>query len=467
MFVEINRNSNISIKKQLYDALTYKILNKELAAGHKMPSSRQLAAQLNIARNTVTEIYDQLVAESYLETFQGSGTFVAKLGDFRLCCADKKEANEQQKDINEDIISLIAGKPDLSSFPTKQWLKAYRDVCDNANSDFFDYGDVSGYTPLRKSLVKYLKYHKGIYCSYHQIIITSGTKHAISLVSLVLKNNYKKIIVESPAVDFISTIFKKNDYNIVAAETDKEGLVVESLKEDVPSLIYTSPAHQFPIGGTLPICRRQKLIDFANTNGHIILEDDYDSEFRYKGAPVNSLYQLNSQKVIHLGSFSKTLSPALRLGYMVVPESLLDTFITYQKAAGNPINTIHQAVLNELITNGVYENHIYKMTKIYKAKMKMLIQCLNDAFSGNIKINGCAIGLHISVEFIDIAFNTNHTNIFRDNGIDIELTSEYNIGKPSSACNSIIIGFGHLRPEEIKLAVTRLKNAIDKIKKIN
>ena len=464
MFVEIDRNSNISIKKQLYDALTYKILNKEISAGHKMPSSRQLAEQLNIARNTVTEIYDQLVAESYLKTHQGRGTFVAKVGDCRLCCSDKSKPKENEKDETGDIISLIAGRPDLDSFPAKQWIKAYRDVCDAAGRDFFDYGDINGYIPLKKSLVKYLKYHKGIYCSHQQIIITSGTKHAVSLISLALKNYFGKVIIESPSVDFISKTFKLNSYSIVPAKTDKDGLMVESISEDTPSLLYTSPAHQFPKGGTLPICRRQKLIDFALQNGHIILEDDYDSEFRYKGAPVNSLFQLSSENVIHLGSFSKTLSPALRLGYMVIPERLLDIFNIYQSTAGNPVNTINQAVLNALIENGVYENHIYKMTKIYKAKMKALTQNLDDAFNGNIKINGCSIGLHVSVEFIGVSFSREHKSVFIDYGIDVEMISEYNIEKSSNICNTIIIGFGHLPIEQIAEAVHRLQKAIDRIK---
>jgi len=467
MFVEIDRNSTISIKKQLYDALTYKILNKELPSGHRMPSSRQLADQLNIARNTVTEIYDQLVAESYLNTYQGKGTYVAQLGDCRLCCIHGKESSEKEAIEEKNLISLVAGTPDLESFPDKHWLKACRDVFDAADPVFFDYGQTSGYVPLKNSLVKYLKYHKGIYCGYDQIIITNGTKHAASLIASALKNEYSNIIIESPSVDFIARAFSQNGYNVTAAETDKDGLAIENLKESTPSLIYTSPAHQFPLGITMPVCRRQKLLDFAAANGHIVLEDDYDSEFRYKGAPVNSLYQLNSERVIHLGSFSKTLSPALRLGYIVVPDKLLDMFTVYQKSVGNPVNTFNQAVLNELISSGVYENHIYKMTKIYKAKMKMLMQNLQDAFAESIVINGCAIGLHISVEFTDIVFDIKDKETFRNNGLDVELISEYNVDKPGFGCNSIIIGFGHLKTAEIQQAIKRLKKAVDYIKKLH
>ncbi|MBN2879106.1 MAG: PLP-dependent aminotransferase family protein [Clostridia bacterium] len=467
MFVEIDRNSSISIKKQLYDALTYKILNKELPAGHRMPSSRQLSDQLSIARNTVTEIYDQLVAESYLNTYQGRGTFVAQLGDCKISSSQKKDFSEKEDTSDKDIISLVAGRPDLESFPDKQWLKACRDVLETHSQRFFDYGETNGYTPFRKSLVKYLKYHKGIYCSYNQIIVTNGTKHAAYLIASALKHKYSKVMIESPAVDFIARTFHQNGYDVTAAPTDNNGMIVENLNESTPSLIYTSPAHQFPLGGTMPICRRQKLLDFAAANGHIVLEDDYDSEFRYKGAPVNSLYQLNSERVIHLGSFSKTLSPALRLGYIVVPDKLVDVFNVYQDSVGNPVNTLNQAALNELITSGVYESHIYKMTKVYKAKMKMLTQSLSDAFAESIIINGCAIGLHISVEFTDIMFNIKNKEIFRDNGLDIELTSEYNVDKPSSSCNSLIIGFGHLNTEQIQQAIQRLKKAIDDIKRKN
>ena len=461
MFIEINRNSKISIKKQLYDALTYKILNKELKHGQKMPSSRQLSSQLSIARNTVTEIYDQLVAEAYLKTQQGKGTFVAKVGHCKLCCDDSCDKKEDHASLKEDCINLIAGKPDLSSFPLKSWHSAFRNVFEKGSISLYDYGDMLGYKPLRKSLVKYLKYHKGIYCGYEQIIITNGTKDALRLIGLSLKDKFSNIVIESPCVDFAESVFKSCKYNIISAHADKQGIIVNNLNTTTASLMYVSPAHQFPLGGTLPISRRQKLVEFVTTYNHIILEDDYDSEFRYKGAPVNSLYQLCSDNVIHLGTFSKTLCPSMRLGYIVIPQHLISDFKGYRYSAGNPPNTINQAILSELIINGFYENHIYKMTKVYKTKMKLISQKLHVSFGNNIEINGCALGLHISVEFKNVVFTENDKSIFIEEGIEVDLLKDYYWDRNQDKCNTLILGFGHLNLDDIEEAVNRLVKAID------
>ena len=465
MYLEINRNSTIPIKKQLYDTLTTKILQGELEEGDKLPSSRHLAEELNIARNTVVEIYEQLIAEAYLVTRKGSGTFVSNIGQFHLKEANEKKRENKQTKPKADTISLVAGTPDLMHFPQKAWQNAYREVAYQDQAALHGYGNPFGYRGLRETLVKYLLIHKGIRCSYRQIIITGGTKDALRLIALSLNDEYKQLITESPCIRFSPAIFKASGYGILPVPVDQEGLIVNSLQRDAsPSLIYTSPSHQFPLGGTLSIARRRSLIEYAREHGHLIIEDDYDSEFRYRGAPVNALSQLSSEDVIHVGTFSKTISPSLRLGYMIVPEKVLELVRAYQYVVGNPPPTLNQAVLNEMITNGSYEKHLYRMNKVYKAKMAEMVKTLIAEFGEtDIIINGENSGLHLSVEFNGVTFYHKHKHFFNSHGITINLASDYAMDGKDEPCQTLVLGFGHLQLDEIPQAIIRLKNAIEAI----
>lgn len=465
MYLDINRNSTIPIKKQLYDALTFQILQGEIEQGKKLPSSRQLAEELNIARNTVVEIYEQLIAEAYLVTRRGSGTFVSDIGQFHL-----KEANEKKREAKPvkpktNTISLVAGTPDLTQFPQKAWQNAYRDVAYKDQAALHGYGNPIGYRPLRETLAKYLLVHKGIRCDYRQIIITGGTKDALRLIALSLNDEYQQLMTESPCITFAVGIFKSSGYGILPVPVDQEGLVVDALSVGAsPSLIYTSPSHQFPLGGTLSIARRRALIEYAREHGHLIIEDDYDSEFRYRGAPVNALSQLSGEDVIHVGTFSKTISPSLRLGYMVVPEKVLEQVRAYQFTAGNPPPTLNQVVLNEMISNGSYEKHLYRMNKLYKAKMAVIVDSLTEAFGAtDITINGENSGLHISVKFNNLTFTSAHQQTFITHGITVNRCSEYRVSGKDEPCQTLVLGFGHLQLDAIPKAITRLKSAIEAI----
>ena len=334
MFIDIDRNSRIPIKKQLYDQLTYMILNKEILHGEKLPSSRDLASSLKIARNTVIEVYEQLAAELFITTRKGSGTFAVCR---KQCCTKKHQKEKTQKAPKEHTgISLLTCIPDLSSFPKQPWIQATRKVVSKDDPDLIGYGDTTGYLPLRQALQKYLKTHKGIHCSEEQIIICGGTKDAIILIALSLKHDINTLLMESPGVPFVPNIFHALGYHIDPIAVDDTGIVTDKLQQKQRSIIYTSAAHQFPLGGTLTIERRYELIDFAAQNSHYIIEDDCDSEFRYRGAPVNSLFQLNSENVLHLGTFSKTICPSLRLGYIVIPERLITKLTQSMELLGNP-----------------------------------------------------------------------------------------------------------------------------------
>ena len=463
MFIEINRNNKIPVKKQLYDALTFKFLNGEIDGGSKLPSTRKLSDELNISRSTILEIYEQLIAEGYLYSSRGSGTYVSENIKTNRQKSEKVRESGKRYDKGKDLISLIAGTPDLDSFPYKAWEKAFHTVLLRNDREIYDYGNDLGYFPLRETLCDYLVNHKGIRCAMDQIIITSGTKDSMNIIASSLKSYFNTLISEYPCVDFIEPVFKAGHYHFIKARVDNEGLVVSSIDMKSPSLIYASPSHQFPLGGTLSIARRQALVEFAEKYDHVILEDDYDSEFRYRGAPINSLFQLNSDRVIHIGTFSKTLCPSLRIGYMVLPVHLIKSVRIYFEKIGNFPCTLNQAVLNEIIMNGSYEKHVYRMTRQYKSKMTILCKTLREKFGKDICINGEFCGLHLVVSFRDCEFSELDRTIFMAEGLEVDFPDDYLLEEKVIRGNKLIVGFGYLTHEEIVTAVNRLEKAINRI----
>ena len=455
MFINIDRDSNITIKKQLYDKLTCMILNNELAYGQKLPSSRELARSLQIARNTVVEVYEQLIAELYIATRKGSGTYVAnKINRFTNTLLPQTKVTSKNK---TDNINLIAGTPDLRHFPKKLWLQSTRRIINHKNTDIFAYGNPNGYMPLRESLTKYLKTHKGISCIPEQIIISGGTKDAIRLLAMSMKKSVHILLTESPGLNFIPEIFSATGYKIKPMNIDNSGIITSELSESRRAFIYTSAAHQFPLGGTITIQRRHELIDFAEKHNHYIIEDDCDSEYRYKGAPINSLYQICSKFVIHVGTFSKTICPSLRLGYIVLPTELLVLAEKYTELIGNPPSTIIQATVNDLLYSGDYEKHIYRMTRIYKNKNKILIENLQKEFSDKIKINGKHSGLHIAVEFQNYKLKQSDKAVFSKYNLAVKFSNDYFTTEQNTQTNRLILSFAHLSQSEIIDAVKQLK----------
>ncbi|MDF2944685.1 MAG: GntR family transcriptional regulator [Herbinix sp.] len=459
IYIEINRNSSISYKKQLYDTFTLKILSGELQRGEKLPSSRFLAEKLNISRNTVMEIYDQLMAEAYVETVKGKGTYVSDITIRSLDTMIQDKILLQEDKVSVDLINFVAGTPDLNAFPKKAWLVASRKYMYDSSSELLGYDDSFGYEPLRKTLVEYLYKHKGIQCSYQQIMMTSGTKGALELISLFFHRDRKTVLLESPGISFAKDIFDVYGYERYPLIMDYIGINVDLLPNVNHGLIFTSSAHQFPLGGVLPIDRRQKLIEYANEHEHYIIEDDYDSEFRYNGAPVNSLYQLSDMKVIHVGTFSQTLAPALQLGYMVIPNQLLEDFQKLSSLIHQHPNKLVQMNIYHMFISGFYEKHIYKMCKVYKRKMKLLTVNIYNTFGNSIVIYGSNVGMHIVVRFPNLIFDEQAKKVLFDQGIGVKSTDEYNL-KEEGASDAIVLGFGHLSEEQIIEGVKRLKKAI-------
>jgi GntR family transcriptional regulator/MocR family aminotransferase len=466
LWVKIDRSSDVSLTRQIFEDLRSKILNKEMIAGEKLPSTRKLAMELKVSRNIIIEVYEQLIAEGYLESLEGSGTYVAKgtslerFMNYYTYDVAYKTVKEKQND-TADVINFISGTPDLSLFPKIWWAKCMKEACLDATPDSINYTSSAGIYDLRKSISKLLLRTKGIKCEPENIVITSGTSESFLILSKFFQGKYDEAVVEDPSYTAIKNIFKYMNINLYEVPADDRGMNVEMIPDNKKSsFIVVTPSHHFPLGGVLPIQRRIKLIEYARKNNIYIVENDYDSEFRYTGYPISSLQILDADHVIHAGTFSESMYPSIRIGYLVVPPKMSRDIKIVKSYLGLSKSSIDQIALSYFIKRGYFERHLNKMKKIYFKKRESLIGSLRASFGDRAKISGDSTGLYIVVEFEGINFTDELLKKIKDYGVNLYAMDEYASAKGMYA-SKIIFGFGNLSIDQITEGIDRLKKALN------
>ncbi|UYQ63957.1 PLP-dependent aminotransferase family protein [Streptomyces peucetius] len=386
------------LRQGLTDALRDAVRSGRLAPGVRLPSSRSLAADLGIARNTVADAYAELVAEGWLTARQGSGTRVARRSAPRKAATGTVRARPAR---GRPAYSLLPGSPDLASFPRSEWLKAARRALGAAPHEAFGYGDPRGRVELRTVLADYLARARGVYADPERIVICAGFVHGLMLMGKVLRQRrVRDVAVESYGLDVHRNLLTDAGLRVPALPLDELGTDTAGLGEhdlrNVGAVLMT-PAHQFPVGLPLHPDRRAAAVDWARRSGGVILEDDYDGEFRYDRQPVGALQGLDPERVVHLGTASKSLAPGLRLGWMVLPQDLVDEVL---EAKGGPewmSSAPDQLTLAEFITSGAYDRHVRGMRLRYRRRRDELVRHL-AAHAPGVRVSGIAAGLHAVLE---------------------------------------------------------------------
>jgi GntR family transcriptional regulator/MocR family aminotransferase len=469
--LHVDRNSAQSLTGQLIVQLREAILEGRIKCGERLPPTRLLAKDLNIARNIVIQTYEQLLAEGYLESHTGSGTYVADLARERALLQNFAKPDPEHLWLPEDhsvhprvdkIIHFNPGTPDLSLFPRHAWAKLLKDISLAAPDEIWGYGSVLGEPAFRHAVAGYLYRAKGLESSLDQLMITSGTAQGTALAAHLFFCPGCAVIEEDPCDCFTRHIFAKNGYRIIPIPVDQDGMCTEHLP-DCPGvkLIYAVPSHQFPGGGVLPVRRRLDLIAYARRKGAYIIEDDYDSEFRFTGGPIQPLQQLAPDCVIYMGTFSKTFSPGIRLGFMLLPPQLKEGFALLKDQLNLRTPSLIQLAMAQYLDSKSFDRHVYKMKKVYESKRKLLISALKEAFGEKIRIRGEHAGLHLLVEFQDRSFGPPDFENFRNAGVIVEWVEDYTIRK-GNCCNQLVMGYGGLTKEELLLGVERLRMTIQK-----
>lgn len=464
LWIPIDRTLDIPLKRQVYDYIRKQILHGELAAGERLSATRELAVQLGISRNVIIEAYEQLLAEGYIEGQQGAGTFVAPGAFLEQLQRDEiKQSFDVSKGKKEekDLIDFRSGIPALDMFPRRNWGKLAKEVCIEAPNYIFGYDHPEGRTELRRVLSHYLKRTRGVECHEGQIVVSSGATQAFSLITKLLLTHGDEVLIEDPITHEIQTIFTSTGANLCPIPVDEQGIRTDLLSGDkIPSFIFVTPSHQFPLGSILPIQRRIQLIQYARATQCYIVEDDYDSEFRYDGEPISSLQGLDPERVIYVGTFSKNLSPALRLGYLVLPQALIEQCRNLKWFNDLHTPSLDQRILARFIEEGLLERHIRKMRKVYMNRREILRKALVREFGEAVKISGDSTGLHLIAEFTKVEFTQDLLERLLQNNVKVYPVELHTIQKDRHR-NKVILGYGNLREEKIDEGVMRLKAALE------
>lgn len=384
------------LRTGLMDALREAARSGRLAPGTRLPSSRSLAADLGIARNTVADAYAELVAEGWLTAQQGSGTRVARRAAPRKAAAGAVRARPAGRGPQ---YSLMAGSPDLASFPRAQWLKAARRALTAAPHEAFGYGDPRGRIELRTVLADYLARARGVYADPERIVICSGFVHGLMLLGKMLRRRrVREVAVESYGLDVHWNLLTEAGMRTPALPFDELGSRTDELVAmRGAGAVLLTPAHQFPMGAALHPDRRAAAVDWARGTGGLILEDDYDGEFRYDRQPVGALQGLDPDRVVYLGTASKSLAPGLRLGWMVLPEDLVGRALEAKGTVDWVSSALDQLTLAEFIASGEYDRHVRGMRLRYRRRRDQLVRALAER-APDIRVSGIAAGLHAVLE---------------------------------------------------------------------
>lgn len=433
---------------QLYQQIKQEIQTGILSAHTKMPSKRQLASQLNISVNTVTAAYHQLVDEGFLTAIPQKGFFVCPLDEL-IQAAIVPRQPQQVPQAEPILVDFSTNNVAKDCFPFKIWRKMLNNCFNEYDPDLLTSTPAQGDQQLRNSIAQYLYQARSVTCSPEQVIIGAGNDDLLQMLSYILENDCT-IGMENPVYHKAFNFFKRVGHQVISFPVDEQGLMVAPLESYQNMAVYITPSHQFPLGISMPISRRIKLLNWANSGSRYIIEDDYDSEFRYQGRPLPSLQSLDKNgRVIYLGTFSNAIAPSLRISYMVLPPQLLHSYLENYTSFSSAVSRFEQAVLNEFIVSGHFETHLNKMRKLYKARRAALIEALS-IFGSQLEIQGDAAGLYLLVKLNTGLSETEMCHQALYHGVKVYPISPYFTGSvPTQHQSKVLLGYGALTQAQL------------------
>lgn len=441
--------------RALQSALREAVRSGRLVPGTRLPSSRELAADLGVSRGLVTEAYEQLTAESYLRSGRGAGTWVS--GAARAAAEGARDLAPRARDA---LVDFRPGTPDLSLFPRSAWAAAHRSVLGRLPHRALGYPDPRGLPELRTALAALLTRRRGVVADPERLLVVSGVAQATTLLGFVLHGRGLRTVgVEDPGSPEHAALFASAGLGTTRLPLDDEGLAVAPLVRSGVRTLVTTPAHQFPTGIAYSAARRSRLLDWARETDGVIMEDDYDGDFRYDRAPVGALQGLDPEHVAYTGSVSKSLAPGLRLGWLIAPASMTDELVARKRTMdlGNP--AVDQAVLADFITGGGYDRQLRRCQRAYRERRDVLTSALSEHFPGT-EVSGIVAGLHIIARLpARYGPETTFTARAAGAGIALRLLSDCGTARPRDRSVHLVLGYAHLAPAEIVRGVRRLAEA--------
>lgn len=471
--IAIDNTSGVPIHRQIYEAWRRGILAGRFRKGDRVPSSRELALALRVSRSTVTQAYEQLFAEGYLQTARGSGTFVrGDLHEHSLPASPTSRGNESQPSVAlsrfgaglrsdflyapqpADHICFSRWSPDVARFPLTLWRKLLSRHMRIAERSVLDYAQqAQGHEPLRREIAGYLARSRAVQCTPDQVVVLNGSQQALDLCARVLCDPDDEAAFEDPGYLGTRRIFEASHVRLRPVRIDDQGIVVNEIPQGM-RLVYVTPSHQFPTGVSMSLARRLELIAWARRSRAAIIEDDYDSEYRYNGPPLPSLQGLaHDVPVIYCGTFSKVMFPALRVGFAVLPDALVAPFRRAKWLADRSTPMLDQVALTDFIAEGHLERHIRRMRRLYGQRRAALVESLRRHFGDRVRVLGEASGMHLMIRTDDATLAERAAR----NRVQIVSTRAYYLSKPRN--DEFILGFSSLSERSIREGIRRLAAA--------
>jgi GntR family transcriptional regulator/MocR family aminotransferase len=447
---------------QLYESIKNDIIEKKLAPDSILPSKRSLSAHLNVSIKTIENAYSQLLLEGYIYSIEKKGYFVSELDDYRT--SEKNRTSYQSKYVDENyLVDLKANKNDMKDFPISVWCRMMRETLAYDEAKLLDTVPFNGIAPLRIAIAKHLFAFRGMEVSPDQIIIGAGTEYLyMRLIQLFGRDTI--YAVEDPGYTNIREIYKSNDVSYRAIPVDKDGICMEKLTRSNASIAHVSPAHHFPLGLVMPITRRLDLLQWANAApNRYIIEDDYDSEYRYRGMPVPPLYNIDvREKVVYMNTFSKSIAPAVRISYMVLPEGLMEKYISKINFYSCSVSSFDQFTLAKFIEGNYLERHINRMKRSYVTKRNEIITAIKTSgLHSRTQIIEDAAGTHFLMK-VDTALSDDElVSSLRRKKILVSSLSEYCEHQNPEYNSTLIINYSGITTAQIRYFINSLMEILD------
>jgi GntR family transcriptional regulator / MocR family aminotransferase len=464
--------------KKIYEAIRRAITERVIASGTRLPSTRNLSEDLNVSRNTILAAFDQLLDEGYVTAQTGSGTYVAykypeEFSDHNPATANNSE--EQQgvglsrrgmaaigltSNPCPEVQPFTPGDDDYSCFPTMLWRRLLNRQWRSPDPSLLDYGHAGGYLRLRKTIADYLRVSRAVNLTVDQVLITAGTQQSIDLCARLLTDHGDRVWIENPGYWAARRILEANGLDLYPVALDKEGMAPKTADfRATPKLIYTTPSHQYPKGMVMSYGRRRLLLDYAASRDAWIIEDDYDSEFRFEGRPISSLQGMDQNgRVLYLGTFSKVMYPGIRLGYLVVPPQLVESFKSGLYQLQRPGQVVIQAALADFMEEGHFASHIRRLRLTYAERRRLLQKSLASLSEVGARVSAIDSGLHLVVEFDADCDDVQIAELAAGHGLRVYPLSYYSMSDKRE--KGLIIGYAYAPTAKITHYGTLLAEVI-------
>lgn len=459
LMIPLDTKSLTPLYQQIEEYLKQEIQEGRLVAGMRLPSSRALSANLLVSRSTIETAYDQLVAEGYIEPVAYKGYYVCEIEGIYFQKAEYTKQNNPEKTEIKQRRKLHKYRYDFAlngiapeSFPTHTWKQLAKQVLSDSTEEIFAQGNPYGEDSFREAIAEYLYHARGVKCEKSQILVGAGNDYLLMVLATLFECN-KKVAMENPTYLSAWYDLKHTGCSVCTVKSDEMGIYIEELEKTGADVVYVMPSHQFPMGTVMPLKRRMELLRWADENQTYIIEDDYDSEFRYKGKPIPALQGFDkNERVIYIGTFSKSIAPSIRISYMALPKKLMRYYQSRYPFAVT-ISKVDQKIVELFLRNGHYERHLNRMRRLYKSKHDWILRWVKEEMSEICSCFGEHAGIHLLLRFHNGISEDEAVERAKSAGIRVYGLSEFFVQEKKETEAVVLIGYATLTEEEIKEAL--------------